>query len=130
MRIIPPRKEARVLGATFTGEVFPAETMPPDHGVAINTIDFAPGARTFWHRHERGQVLVVLAGSGLVQADGVSLQTIRTGDTVWAPPDERHWHGAGPESFLVHTAISLGQTTWETEVTEAEYGAPVQDTHP
>lgn len=127
MRIIPPRKEAGRLGSTFTGSVFPLATMPPDDGVAINTINFAPAARTFWHRHARGQVLLILAGSGLIQSDGEAVRTIRAGDTVWVPPDERHWHGAGQESYIVHTAISLGQTTWETQVTDEEYTAPVGD---
>lgn len=123
MRIVPPNDDAGTLGPTFTGAVAALKTMPRAEGVAINTIDFAPSARTFWHRHERGQVIVVLAGSGLIQSDGGPVHRIRSGDTVWVPPDERHWHGAGPRTFVVHTAISLGQTTWETAVSDDEYGA-------
>jgi quercetin dioxygenase-like cupin family protein len=42
---------------------------------------------------------------------------------VWAPPGEVHWHGAGPNSFINHTAISLGTTDWAEPVDDAHYGA-------
>ena len=36
----------------------PVKTSPPaTDGVTINNVFFAPGARTFWHHHERGQIL-------------------------------------------------------------------------
>jgi quercetin dioxygenase-like cupin family protein len=124
--IIPPggQDKAPELGPTFSGGVFPLATARPEPGVAITTIDFSPASRTYWHHHERGQVLVVLAGRGLVQSRGGAVREIRAGDTVWVPPGEQHWHGAGPESSLVHTAISLGRTEWDREVSEEEYGPP------
>lgn len=127
MLIIAPGGEERApeLGPTFTGGVFPLASAKPDPGVAVNVIDFAPSARTYWHHHERGQVLVVLAGSGLVQSRGGAVHRMRAGDTVWVPPGEEHWHGGGPESSVVHAAISLGRTQWDREVSEQEYGAPV-----
>ena len=39
----------------------------------------------------------------------------------WAPPGEVHWHGAAPDAFLSHTAVSLGLTSWEEEVDEGHY---------
>jgi quercetin dioxygenase-like cupin family protein len=48
---------------------------------------------------------------------------LRAGDAVYAPPGEEHWHGAAPESFLLHTAISLGHTRWFGEVTAEQYRA-------
>lgn len=129
MIIIPSTRHAgsRPRGETFTGEVFPYVTMPSTDGVIINTVDFAPCARTYWHRHERGQILIVLAGRGLIQAEGGPVRVMRAGDTIWAPPRERHWHGGGSDSFVVHTAISLGTTEWEEEVTEDQYHAEVED---
>jgi quercetin dioxygenase-like cupin family protein len=103
-------------GATFTGEVWADPVLPATDGNTIATVFFAPGARTFWHRHERGQILQVLAGQGLVCTDGETPQPLRAGDTVWVPPGERHWHGAAPGSFMTHTAISLGTTEWAEEV--------------
>jgi len=125
--IVHPSEQAGVAGkrgSQFTGSVFPYLTMPATDGVVINTVNFTPGSRTYWHSHERGQILVVLAGRGLIQAEGEAVQVLRAGDTVWAPPGEPHWHGAAPNSYLVHTAISLGTTSWADAVTDAEYLDP------
>ncbi|MEU3269434.1 cupin domain-containing protein [Saccharomonospora sp. NPDC006951] len=127
---IPPRRQAGTAGkagSRFTGAAFPYVTMAATDGVVINTVDFTPGARTYWHSHERGQILQVLAGRGLVQSEGGPVVVLRAGDTVWVPPGERHWHGAAPDSFMVHTAISLGKTDWEGPVTEDEYGVTAEE---
>ena len=113
-------------GATFTGQFYPYTTVR-DEGVAINNVNFTPGARTYWHHHEAGQILVVLAGRGLVQVEGDDVHSIRMGDTVWSPPGEMHWHGASPDSYVVHTAISLGTTVWGGEVAESDYTSPPVD---
>jgi quercetin dioxygenase-like cupin family protein len=107
--------------ATFTGVVFGDSVLPATEGVMVNTITFAPGARTHWHTHERGQLLTVVAGAGLVQLRGEPAQPIRTGDVVWISPGEDHWHGAAPDSLLVHTAVSLGETAWGDPVLDDDY---------
>lgn len=128
MRHIRPAERAGSTGKTgskFSGAVNAFLTMAADE-VTINTVNFAPGARTFWHTHEHGQILQVLAGEGLIgTADGN--RVLRTGDTVWCPPGERHWHGAAPGSFMTHTAISLGSTGWAEEVEHDIYtSAPTE----
>ena len=112
-------------GSQFTGTVCPYLTMPATDGVTINNVNFTPGARTYWHVHEHGQILQVLAGSGYVATEQDGIRRLRAGDTVWCPPGERHWHGAAPDSFMTHTAISLGTTSWAEEVSEEQYTAPV-----
>jgi quercetin dioxygenase-like cupin family protein len=114
----PPGKASQ-----FTGQAVGDAVLPATDGVIINTVSFAPGARTHWHSHERGQILVVTAGYGLICTHGEAPRPIRTGDWIWIPPGERHWHGAAPGTFLTHTAISLGSTDWSDEVTEDEYTA-------
>lgn len=104
---------------TFTGTVWADPVLPKADGVGINNICFAPGARTFWHHHERGQILHVVAGAGLIRSAGGPVCPLRPGDIVWVPPGERHWHGAGPDSYLVHLAISLGDTVWHDEVADS-----------
>lgn len=111
----------------FTGAV-QMETLfdprPParTHGVRVT---FAPGARTAWHSHPLGQILIVTAGSGLVQQGGGPIQEIHPGDVVWIPPNTKHWHGAGPTTSMTHTAIyetPEGQgTTWMEQVSDKEY---------
>lgn len=117
-------------GPTFTGEVWADPVLPGTDGVTINTVFFSPGARTFWHHHERGQILHVLAGSGLICTYGERARPLRPGDVVWVPPGERHWHGGTTDSFLVHLAISLGTTSWEQEVAGADYALPPADLEP
>jgi quercetin dioxygenase-like cupin family protein len=126
MIIIPPKEHAGIAGkagSQFTGSVYPYLTMPTTDGVTINTVNFTPCARTFWHSHEAGQILIVLAGRGLIQADKGPVRVIRAGDTVWAPPGERHWHGGSPDSYMTHTAISLGVTAWAEEVSDDQFNA-------
>lgn len=130
MKITHPQQQEGIAGkrgTQFTGTAFPYLTMNETDGVTINTVNFTPGARTYWHSHERGQILQVLAGRGLIQAEDGSVRIIRAGDTVWCPPGERHWHGASPESFMTHTAISLGKTSWEEPVDEAVYTSDASD---
>jgi len=124
MIIVSPEDQAGIAGkrgSQFTGIAYPYLTMPTTDGVTINTVNFTPGARTHWHYHEQGQILQVLAGRGLIQSKGEPVRVIRAGDTVWAPPGETHWHGAAPDSFMTHTAISLGVTQWADAVSDAEY---------
>lgn len=108
-------------GPTFTGTVWADPVLPTTDDITINTVFFAPGARTFWHEHERGQILHVLTGRGRICTAGQAPRVLRPGDIVWIPPGERHWHGAEPESFMSHVAISIGKTAWVDEVAQAEY---------
>lgn len=115
-------------GSRFTGEVHNYLTMGATDGVTVNTVTFTPGARTYWHNHAEGQILEVIAGRGLVQSDGEPAYVISAGDTVWVPPGESHWHGACPDSFMTHTAISLGPTSWADEVPETDYISRADET--
>jgi len=114
-------KPSEQRGPTFTGTVWADPVMPSMDNVGINNVFFSPGARTFWHTHEYGQVLQVTSGCGWICLDGEAPQLIRTGDVVWIGPGERHWHGAASDSYMVHTATSLGKATWLEEVAEADY---------
>ena len=68
-------------------------------------VTFEPGARTAWHTHPRGQVLIVTAGSGRVQSWGGPIQEIQPGDVVRIPPGVKHWHGAATNASMTHIAI-------------------------
>lgn len=124
MKIIPNGSTASARGPQdwFTGTVridapFGAEA-PANFGGAIVT--FEPGARTHWHTHPLGQLLIVTAGLGWAQSDGGPLQEIRPGDTVWFAPHERHWHGATDRTAMTHIAIAAAEdgkvVTWEGPV--------------
>ncbi|MGW2823846.1 (R)-mandelonitrile lyase [Streptomyces sp. NPDC001443] len=91
----------------FTGTVWLDEIAAPGPPSRLHlfNVHFAPGAHTAWHRHPHGQVLHVLEGEGRVQREGGPVEPIRAGDTVWIEPGERHWHGAGPHTFMTHLAV-------------------------
>jgi len=124
MKVFHGRAEGKVSeqrGATFTGVVWADPIMPATDNVGINSVFFTPGARTYWHKHELGQVLQVTAGKGWICAEGQDPQPIRQGDVVWIPPNERHWHGAAADTYMIHVATSLGKSEWQEEVSEQDY---------
>lgn len=94
---------------------------PETDGMRIWAVSFAPGARTWLHSHSGGQVLQVRAGRGLVQSEDDKVHIVHAGDTIWIPPGERHWHGAAPDTFMTHDAITFGVTTWVKSVENSEY---------
>jgi quercetin dioxygenase-like cupin family protein len=108
---------------TFVGEVWSDPVLPTTDGVTVNTIFFAPGARTNWHSHQHGQVLQVTGGAGWVCTKGETPQPLAAGDLVWAPPGETHWHGADAGSLMTHTSTSLGVTSWGEPVSDEDYQA-------
>jgi quercetin dioxygenase-like cupin family protein len=113
--------EARA-GTIFTGTIWGEVLLPPVDGATLNRVTFAPRARTFWHRHEAGQMLIGLAGSGLVVTRSGALTPIGAGVVVHACPQEEHWHGALPDVVMTHLACQLGgRTVWLEEVSEHDY---------
>jgi len=114
----------------FTGTVWqdPVIEAAAPARIRANVVSFAPGARTNWHTHPLGQTLYVLSGSGRVQVWGEPIREIRAGDTVWFPPGEKHWHGAGPQTMMSHFAMQEAAeggvaVEWLEPVTDAQYGA-------
>ena len=89
-------------------------------------VTFEPGARSAWHTHPLGQILVVTSGLGLVQQWGQPVQQIRPGDIVWIPPGVKHWHGAAPTTAMTHIAIQEhldGKVVdWMEKVSDEQYG--------
>jgi quercetin dioxygenase-like cupin family protein len=114
----------------FTGTVWLHDISagPNASRVRILRVSFEPGARTAWHTHPHGQTLHILSGVARVQKAGGPVETALPGDTVWFEPGERHWHGAAPNTAMVHLAVqqaddSGSTTAWFEHVTDAEYGA-------
>ncbi|WP_216326453.1 (R)-mandelonitrile lyase [Deinococcus aestuarii] len=113
----------------FTGTVridplFPAQAPARAAG---NAVTFGPGARTAWHTHPLGQVLIVTAGAGLVQREGGPVEEIHPGDVVWFEPGEKHWHGASPTTAMTHLAVQEAlngkAVDWLEHVTDEQYRA-------
>jgi quercetin dioxygenase-like cupin family protein len=113
----------------FTGAVWMESIVeaPSPARVRALSVRFAPRARTFWHSHPLGQTLWVASGQGLVQSWGFPKREIASGDVVWIPSGEKHWHGAAPTIPFVHIAIyeSLDgkAVDWAEPVTDDQYGS-------
>jgi quercetin dioxygenase-like cupin family protein len=113
---------------SFTGTVWqdPIVEAPAPARIRAGRVSFEPGARTAWHTHPLGQTLHVISGCGRFQSWGEPIREIRAGDTVWIPPGEKHWHGAGPQTGMVHIAMQEAldgkHVVWLEHVTDQQYG--------
>lgn len=111
----------------FTGDAFFNLLVARDsnNDFSAGSVTFEPGARTNWHTHPKGQVLIVIEGKGFYQEKGKQTQSINIGDVVNIPENVEHWHGASADSKMVHLAITNykgdTQVTWLESVTEEEY---------
>lgn len=86
---------------------------------------FAPGARTAWHTHPRGQTLIVTSGKGWVQEWGKQRREIEPGDVVRIAPGVKHWHGATASNGMRHIALQEAvdgkNAEWLEEVSDEQY---------
>jgi quercetin dioxygenase-like cupin family protein len=111
----------------FSGNAFltPLVAKDKNNDFAMGSVTFEPGARTNWHTHPKGQVLIVTEGEGFYQEKGKPAQAIKKGDVVNIPENTEHWHGASASSRMVHIAITnyLGEqnVVWLKPVSDEEY---------
>lgn len=109
-------------GHAVVAPLFPANEFTQGSG---GHVTFAPGARTAWHTHPAGQILIVTSGKGWVREEGQPKREIAAGDVVWISPGVNHWHGATATSGMSHIALSYvrdgSNVTWGRLVTDQEF---------
>ncbi|EKJ94942.1 hypothetical protein C241_16813 [Bradyrhizobium lupini HPC(L)] len=121
------RKSVMASPDQFAGTVIVESMMPANEHNGHNTghVTFAPGARTAWHSHPRGQMLIITDGAGWVQEDGGEKRTVRAGDVIWFAPGVRHWHGATDTTMMRHIAMTYmdggSNVTWSDQVTDQQF---------
>jgi 4-carboxymuconolactone decarboxylase len=97
-------------------------------------VTFAPGARTAWHSHPGGQILIVTAGTGRVQVWGHPIEEIRVGDVVRIPAGVKHWHGASPNASMSHLGITEQRdgtaVQWMEKVSDEQYNGALANPQP
>ncbi|MFH8253070.1 cupin domain-containing protein [Microbacterium sp. B2969] len=133
MEILPKPATVKNPPEQFTGDVWLdliAVPREPGQQAVVGRVRFAPGARTAWHSHDRGQTLHIVEGVALVgRRDGTVLVAL-PGQTVYTSPGEEHWHGATPEDFMEHLAITengddpAATTVWLEHVSDEDYRRP------
>jgi quercetin dioxygenase-like cupin family protein len=122
------RPSAKGPAETFTGavRVDPLFQMEAPARTRGGSVTFEPGARSAWHTHPRGQILIVMSGSGWVQRWDGPRQEMKPGDVVWIPPGVKHWHGATATTAVTHFAIQEDDdgkvVDWLEKVSDQQYG--------
>ena len=120
-------KGPKIADEHFIGTASVETLVPMDSSFncQVANVTFEPGARNSWHKHPGGQILLVTGGKGYFQEEGKSAQVIQEGDVVKINPNMKHWHGATPDSWLVHIAIitnpQKGDAIWLEPVADKEY---------
>ena len=111
----------------FSGNAFLKPLVAKDHNneFSAGSVTFEAGARTHWHTHPKGQVLLVTEGNGFYQERNKKAQPIAKGDVINIPENVEHWHGATATTKMVHIAITNfkedSQVTWLEAVSDEEY---------
>jgi quercetin dioxygenase-like cupin family protein len=116
----------KVSNDNFTGNVWlnmlvAGDTINP---TSVGSVTFEKGARTNWHSHPAGQIILALAGEGYYQEKGKPKRVVKKGEVVTCPPNIPHWHGASKDSSFVQVAITgreKGPTQWLESVTDNDY---------
>jgi len=121
-------KGEKINSPNFTGNAWLNNLIIPDslNQNAVGSVTFEPGARTSWHSHPAGQIILALQGIGYYQEEGKPVEIIRKGEVVKCPHNIPHWHGASPDSEFIQVAITgreNGPTVWYKPVTDEEYNS-------
>ncbi len=130
MNIEPTAPTSKNPPEQFAGDVWlDMIAVPHEDGqhMTVATVKFAPGARTAWHSHERGQYLRVTQGIGRFGTRDGEIIEVHPGQTLYTPPGQEHWHGASQGMFMEHIAMTENgddpatTTTWREHVTDDQF---------
>lgn len=110
----------------FIGQAYLAPlTSMNELNVPVSNVTFEPGCRNNWHSHKAGQLLIATVGMGYYQEKGKLARKLMPGDVIEIAPDVVHWHGAAPDSWFAHLAVTCNpqanKTTWLEAVDDTEY---------
>lgn len=137
--ILPKQPTRKNPPEQFVGDVWVDPILgpnDPDQRMSAALVKFAPGARTAWHSHARGQYLHVTRGiARFGHRDGTVIE-VHPGQTLYTPPGQEHWHAAAPGCFMEHLAMfeagddPATTTTWNEHVSDADASLPVTQVGP
>jgi len=111
----------------FTGNAYNYGLVPNDSSLTtlIGNVYFEPGARSNWHSHPAGQILIITSGKGYHQIEGQPKQELKKGDVVTCPPNTKHWHGAsqdmGMQQLYIIPNTEKGIVEWMEAVSDEQY---------
>ena len=111
----------------FTGNAWNTPLVANDstYNTVVGNVYFEPGARSNWHTHPSGQILIITDGAGYHQIKGEPRQSLKKGDVVKCPPNVEHWHGAsentGMQQLYIIPNTEKGIVNWNEAVTDEQY---------
>jgi quercetin dioxygenase-like cupin family protein len=111
----------------FTGNAYNIGLVDSDSTftTAVGNVYFEPGARSNWHSHPAGQILIITDGVGYHQMEGKAIEIIKKGSVVKCPPNVRHWHGeckdVGLQQLYIVPNTEKGIVDWQEAVTDNQY---------
>ncbi|MBO0340376.1 MAG: cupin domain-containing protein [Bacteroidota bacterium] len=111
----------------FTGNAYNYGLVPMDstYTTLVGNVYFEPGARSNWHDHPAGQILIITDGEGFHQIEGQPKEKLTKGSIVKCPPNAKHWHGASPEKGMQQIYIvpntEKGVVNWMEPVSDEQY---------
>lgn len=103
--------------SNFTGTIGVVDSSE----MRMSRIRFEAGARTNWHVHSTGQIILIEEGRGRLQEQGEPVRELLPGRPVYTRPNVPHWHGAAPEEAAVQFSVYSGDLTWQDPVTDRQY---------
>lgn len=112
---------------TFTGTAYNYGLVPMDstYTTLVGNVYFEAGARSNWHTHPAGQILIITDGEGFHQIEGQPKEILKKGSVVQCPPNAKHWHGASPDMGMQQLYIvpntEKGVVEWMEAVTDEQY---------
>lgn len=125
----PFPKGGRAPAEHFTGVVYlyPLVKEDPTFHCVSGSVTFEPGARSNWHTHPDGQILLITDGQGYYQEKGQPVRLLHKGEVVQCQPGVAHWHGASPKQAMTHISLNVntekGIVNWLQPVTDQEYNS-------
>ncbi|MFG6477194.1 cupin domain-containing protein [Microbacterium sp. P06] len=138
MNIEPTTPTTKNPAEQFAGDVWLDMIAVPHEDtqhMTVATVRFAPGARTAWHSHARGQYLRITQGVGRFGTRDGQIIEARAGQTIYTPPGQEHWHASADDTFMEHIAMTENAddaattTTWLEHITDADYRGTRQENH-
>jgi quercetin dioxygenase-like cupin family protein len=109
------------IGNAWLQQMILSDSLNP---IQVGSVTFDPGARTNWHLHPGGQILLITAGTGYYQEKDSPKRIIKKGEVIKCPPNVPHWHGASKDDELIQIAITntqKGTVVWQHPVSDKEY---------
>lgn len=103
---LDPKDRTLSVAEIFTGHVETFTAVGGEHSpdLRLSEIHFKDGARNRWHVHSTDQILITVAGAGIIATE-TEQHDLAPGIVVLIPANTKHWHGAKPGKDMTHWSI-------------------------